>query len=98
MIARRTHRTWIALGVLLAVALLGAACFGGNDNEDVDADELIRPTNSAFPQADRDAVATADDPTPTPHLTTTPTTMPTTPTPKPIPTPRPAERRHARRS
>jgi hypothetical protein len=61
MITRRTNRPWLALSLLLAVALIGAACFGGNDNEDVDADEQFRPTNSAFPSPDRDANDDAND-------------------------------------
>lgn len=60
MTALHTHRTRIALSVLLGVALLGAACFGGDPDQPIEDDERFRPTNSAFPAPERDLADPAD--------------------------------------
>ncbi len=50
----RNQRGWL-IGVLLAAALIAAACLGGNPNETVEADEFFRPpgpTAAQVPERD----------------------------------------------
>lgn len=62
------------IGVLLAAALIAAACLGGNPNENVDADEFFRPPGPTAAQVPDDSdsgpaeaeQAPSDDPEPAP--------------------------------